>query len=161
MTNEEIIVCSCNCSSPTCCDPAPRNVFEDFFGSNAIIATVSTRSNLIVEYNFCAYGASQRKCMDDFESMGYMTALPTVHTRQTCEKERECCCCIVSTSKGAAPQKVVSEWNGPGQHEKKHVEKKICLVGQSGLAPVRRPSIPGVRRIRWGSWGDLVLDFEI
>eukprot|EP00960_Hanusia_phi_P059048 764058-Hanusia_phi.AAC.4 len=59
--------------------PAPRGVFDDFFGSNPIIAIVTTRSNLNVELNFfqAQEASAGKQSVDEFEVKGFTRTLAT------------------------------------------------------------------------------------
>eukprot|EP00960_Hanusia_phi_P065031 765982-Hanusia_phi.AAC.2 len=144
-------------SSPYC-NPTPMHVFQDFFGSNAIIATVSTRSNLNVELNYDSQVSSmQHEWMDEYEGIDFMSLLSTLKLRdiesQTsigCRCGDHLCCCKRST--------VVKRISSKGECQ---AETRTITADPSTVTRRRGSNVPGVRTVRWGCWGDLVLDFEI
>eukprot|EP00960_Hanusia_phi_P066494 766408-Hanusia_phi.AAC.6 len=137
--HEEIIVSSPHCFPTLYCIPAPMHVFDNFFGSNSIIATVSTRSNLIVEYDFCTQETNAKcKWIDDYERMCHpgkpalSNNFPITKANRSCEINDEICCLKSGSNTVVTSYVMTNGW-----------------------------SVSGMRTMRSGCWEDLVFDFEI
>ncbi|EKX40545.1 hypothetical protein GUITHDRAFT_113331 [Guillardia theta CCMP2712] len=67
---------SMNLEDAVSCSPAPRQVFDAFFGSADLAACpVSNSSNLMLDFNIGFEEASHSEWVDDFQGIGFMRAL--------------------------------------------------------------------------------------